>query len=206
MLTTEALRVGLEGCWTGGDGALTFRGPDGRGEFMRMLDDSRGVEKDVFYGNITNGSKVVSAINFTGITIGTGAAISGSGIPAGATVSAIDVTAGTLTLSINATVNGQTVMTAIGRRAGSSQAGTAHSVDTGGSNAVLGDKVSNIYEPGVARTAFGMDEGDATKYRAEAGQFAISATAGGGFSYGTEATWGVMRPRNIAFPGRMKLI
>lgn len=44
MLTTEAARVGMEGGWTSGDGALTFRGPEGRGEFLRVLDDSRGVD------------------------------------------------------------------------------------------------------------------------------------------------------------------
>lgn len=44
MLTTEAARIGMEGGWTSGDGALTFRGPEGRGEFLRILDDSRGVD------------------------------------------------------------------------------------------------------------------------------------------------------------------
>ncbi|MFY1021511.1 phage tail protein [Ectopseudomonas khazarica] len=43
MLTTEAERVGMEGGWTSGDGAATFRGPEGRGEFLRVLDDARGV-------------------------------------------------------------------------------------------------------------------------------------------------------------------
>lgn len=44
MLTTEAARVGKEGGWTSGDGAATFRGPEGRGEFLRVLDESRGVD------------------------------------------------------------------------------------------------------------------------------------------------------------------
>ena len=44
MLTTEALRDGNEGCWTSGDGALTFRSPEGRAEFVRFLDESRGVD------------------------------------------------------------------------------------------------------------------------------------------------------------------
>lgn len=44
MLTTEAARVGMEGGWTSGDGALTFRGPEGRGEFLRVLDDGRGID------------------------------------------------------------------------------------------------------------------------------------------------------------------
>lgn len=44
MLTTEAARVGMEGGWTSGDGAATFRGPEGRGEFLRVLDDARGID------------------------------------------------------------------------------------------------------------------------------------------------------------------
>lgn len=44
MLTTEALRVGKEGCWTDGDGVNTFRSPEGRAEFIRMLDESRGID------------------------------------------------------------------------------------------------------------------------------------------------------------------
>lgn len=44
MLTTEAARVGMEGGWTSGDGALTFRGPEGRGEFLRLLSDGRGID------------------------------------------------------------------------------------------------------------------------------------------------------------------
>lgn len=205
MLTTEAARAGLEGCWTGGDGALTFRSPDGRAEFLRVLDDGRGIEKDVFYCNITTGSKVVSGVSFVGIAFGVGAAVSGGGIPVGATVSAIDVAAGTITLSVNATATGQTVITAVGRRAGSSQAGTPNHIDSGSSNALLTGKVG-VYDPGVARIGYAMDEGDAAKYSALAGQFAVQAASGGGFVYGTEASWGVVRPRNIAFPGRMKLI
>jgi hypothetical protein len=44
MLTTEALRTGKEGCWTDGDGASTFRSPEARAEFLRVLDESRGVD------------------------------------------------------------------------------------------------------------------------------------------------------------------
>ncbi len=43
MITNEAGRVGMEGGWTSGDGSLTFRGPEGRGEFIRILDNTRGV-------------------------------------------------------------------------------------------------------------------------------------------------------------------
>ncbi|MCB2254646.1 phage tail protein [Pseudomonas chlororaphis] len=44
MMWTEATRVGAEGGWSSGDGALTFRGPEGRGEFLRVLDEGRGID------------------------------------------------------------------------------------------------------------------------------------------------------------------
>jgi hypothetical protein len=44
MLTTEALRAGKEGMWTSGDGATTFRSPEARGEFVRILDELRAVD------------------------------------------------------------------------------------------------------------------------------------------------------------------
>ncbi|MCQ6259303.1 phage tail protein [Pseudomonas sp. Q11] len=43
-LVTEAGKVGFEGTWTSGDGATTFRIPDIRGEFLRVLDEARGVD------------------------------------------------------------------------------------------------------------------------------------------------------------------
>ncbi len=206
VLTTEALRIGLEGCWTSGDGTTTFRSPEGRGEFLRVLDEKRGVEKDVIYGNLTVGSPTITAVSFIGSTFGNGATISGTGIPVGATVLSMNVATGTITMSANATAAGSTSVTVIGRQPGSSQAGTPNSIDTGASNAVLSGKVSGINDPGVARVGFAMDEGDITKYHANAGQFAIGATNGGPFSTGTEVSWGQVRPRNIAYPGRLKLI
>ena len=50
MLNTEATRVGNEGNWTPGDGALTFRGPELRGEFLRVLDEGRNVDSGRIMG------------------------------------------------------------------------------------------------------------------------------------------------------------
>lgn len=44
MNVPEALRDGNEGGWTEGDGDQTFRAPEGRGEFLRVLDENRGVD------------------------------------------------------------------------------------------------------------------------------------------------------------------
>jgi hypothetical protein len=56
MLGTEAARVGNEGKWTSGDGAATFRGPEGRGEFLRVLDEGRGVDIGRQTGTSQSGS------------------------------------------------------------------------------------------------------------------------------------------------------
>ncbi|RVU10019.1 phage tail protein [Pseudomonas syringae pv. syringae] len=56
MLYTEAARTGKEGGWTSGDGALTFRGPEGRGEFLRVLDESRGVDTSRVAGSWQDGT------------------------------------------------------------------------------------------------------------------------------------------------------
>jgi len=44
MIYAEAARLGKEGGWTMGDGLSTFRGPEGRGEFLRVLDEGRSID------------------------------------------------------------------------------------------------------------------------------------------------------------------
>ncbi|WP_433886051.1 hypothetical protein [Pseudomonas vranovensis] len=44
MVVADSARIGMEGCWTLGDGVSTFRGPDVRGEHIRIHDELRGVE------------------------------------------------------------------------------------------------------------------------------------------------------------------
>lgn len=56
MLTTEALRAGKEGMWTSGDGVSTFRSPEARGESIRMLDESRGVDASRAAGSWQDGT------------------------------------------------------------------------------------------------------------------------------------------------------
>lgn len=58
MLTTEALRAGNEGKWTDGDGISTFRSPEGRGEFVRVLDESRGVDVGRVAGSSQNATRI----------------------------------------------------------------------------------------------------------------------------------------------------
>jgi len=207
MLTTEALRAGFEGGWTSGDGAATFRGPDGRGEFVRIQDDGRGVDKSLFYGVLTSGSNVITSAQLGGVSIGTGVALTGSGIPVGTTVQSVNLVGQTVTMSANATASSASVViTANGRAPGSWQTGTGHNIDSGSSAALLGDRVAGVPDPGVARTGIGLDAGDASKYNANAGYYGAGTASSGVFSETTDITWGVTRPRNIAWPGRMKLI
>lgn len=56
MLVDESARVGMEGGWTRGDGVSTFRGPELRAEFMRVLDESRGVDTNRVAGSWQKGS------------------------------------------------------------------------------------------------------------------------------------------------------
>lgn len=46
MSVSDAMRTGHEGGWTTGDGELTFRAPECRGEFLRILDESRGLDAE----------------------------------------------------------------------------------------------------------------------------------------------------------------
>lgn len=58
MLTTEAARAGMEGGWTSGDGVATFRGPEGRGEFLRLLDEGRGIDPARVAGSIQTATQI----------------------------------------------------------------------------------------------------------------------------------------------------
>jgi hypothetical protein len=66
MLGTEAARVGNEGKWTSGDGALTFRGPENRGEFLRVLDEGRGVDAGRVMGAFQPGTSHAYAMGANG--------------------------------------------------------------------------------------------------------------------------------------------
>lgn len=68
MLTNESSRAGMEGCWTSGDGSTTFRLPELRGEFLRALDLSRGLDAGRVAGSRQKGS-LVSADTGTGLGV-----------------------------------------------------------------------------------------------------------------------------------------
>ncbi|WP_201195223.1 phage tail protein [Pseudomonas fluorescens] len=136
MLTTEAGRIGMSGGWTSGDGALTFRGPEGRGEFMRVLDEGRAVDA--------------------------------------------------------------------GRVAGSWQKGSAHSFDIGPGTGVVGDR-SGTTTATASRADIGYDAGLVADYPTVQA-LSVAGSSIAFISDTAEIAWGTARPRNIAYPGRIKLI
>lgn len=106
-----------------GDGSTTFNLPDLRGEFLRGLDNSRGVDTDSFtlLATTTNGSANVTNADTTGLVAGM--SISGTGIPIGATILSI-TNSTTFVLSANATATANFVSLTVSktRTLGSSQA------------------------------------------------------------------------------------
>lgn len=135
FLATETTRIGNEGGWTSGDGLLTFRGPEGRGEFLRILDEGRGADPNRTAGNWQKGSLLALDIGITG-TQGVASSLS-------------DITA--------------------------------------------------------SRTRVGYDNSDVSSYTGTviSGSNTNSSIAVPG---NAEVSFGVSRPRNIAYPGRIKLI
>jgi hypothetical protein len=132
MLTTEAARIGKEGQWTGGDGVATFRGPDGRAEFLRVLDESRGVDPLRAAGTSQHGSLMM-----------------------------YDQSA------------------AIGIQGARAMSAAQDSASFFGADAVTIGDYPNVNEAGVVAAASPLS---------------------------TNSIVGVARPRNIAYPGRMKFI
>ena len=55
MLKTEGARSGFEGGWTSGDDVATFRGPEGRSEFLRILDEGRAIDSGRLAGSSQQG-------------------------------------------------------------------------------------------------------------------------------------------------------
>ncbi|MCU9946874.1 hypothetical protein [Pseudomonas sp. PDM13] len=62
LLVTEAARAGMEGGWSTGDGTNNLRIPEVRGEFLRALDEGRGVDA----ARIAGGTQLDAIRNIVG--------------------------------------------------------------------------------------------------------------------------------------------
>ncbi|CAI8949719.1 Tail fiber protein [Pseudomonas sp. IT-P44] len=207
MLTSEALRAGLEGGWTSGDGLSTFRGPTGTGEFVRIADDVGRLERPAIQGTTTLNAALVIQVDFRGVRPYVGMPITGANLQPSTTVASFDIPGKTLTLSIPAKAAGQGELTLAGRAPGSSQKGSLMVVDDNG------DGVWSPFVPGPApnvsrtQTVIGMDSYEIADY---GGSRIAGIPPSVGYALpgpaGEQASTGVARPHNIAWPGRMKLI
>lgn len=207
MLTTEALRVGLEGGWTSGDGASTFRGPTGTGEFIRIVDDVGRLERPAIQGTTTLNASLVTLVDFRSVRPYVGMPITGANLQPNTTVASFDIPGKTLTLSTPAKATGQGDLTLSGRAPGSSQKGSLMVVDDNG------DGVWSPFVPGAApnvsrtQTVTGMDAYEVADY---GGTRIAGIPPSVGYALpgpaDVQASTGVARPHNIAWPGRMKLI
>lgn len=79
MRVPEASRSGSEAGWTDGDGELTFRCPEGRGEFVRILDEGRGVDVNRAAGG-NQGQEIQSHSHVTFINMDYGGNAAGNAV------------------------------------------------------------------------------------------------------------------------------
>ncbi|WP_434707245.1 phage tail protein [Pseudomonas sp. R1-1] len=177
----------LEGAWTFGDYKTNFRIPEARGEFFRVLDEDRRVDKSTLAGVTKRGSAVIS--NITGRThVKIGMILEGGDFPNGTTVVSVD--SSEIIVSNKSQTDGAGEWQLIGRIAGSWTPDTferhTHPVSIGSGK---GDRVALLSAPSTSATHIKHVEA-----------YNTSPPLIG--PVGKEET----RPRNIAYPARIKLI
>lgn len=176
MLVADGARLGKEGGWTSGDGVATFRGPEARGEFLRILDDGRGVDA---------GRKAGSSQASQNLSHSHGATAANGGAHTHAVSGSATVTASRLTSARQ--VSGSAASITI---PASGESSTGVMVD--------GYSVSGPYGVRFTNTRENIN-GSISGTAASAGGHAHAVTVNA--AGGNEA-----RPRSIAYPGRIKLI
>lgn len=177
----------LEGAWTFGDYKTNFRIPEARGEFFRVLDEDRRVDKSTLAGVTKRGSAVIS--NITGRTrVKIGMILEGGDFPNGTTVVSVD--SSEIVVSNKSQTDGAGEWQLIGRIAGSWTPDTferhTHPVSMGSGK---GDRVALLSAPSTSAAHIKHVEA-----------YNTSPPLIG--PVGKEET----RPRNIAYPARIKLI
>ncbi|UVL42384.1 phage tail protein [Pseudomonas sp. B21-040] len=180
----------MEGAWTFGDYKSTFRIPEARGEFFRVLDEDRRVDKSTLKGVTKSGSPVITHLNGRG-RVKIGMTLEGGDFPSGTTV--ISVGEGEITASNASQTDGAGEWRIVGRIAGSWTPDNlerhTHPVSFGSGT---GDRVALLSAP--SSLAGGNARLDHVEARNTSPPFIGRV--------GDEET----RPRNIAYPGRMKII
>ena len=177
----------LEGAWTLGDHKTTFRMPEARGEFLRVLDEDRRVDKSTLTGITKRGSAVIN--NISGRTrIRVGMTLEGGDFPSGTTI--VSVGESDIAVSNESQTDGAGEWQVIGRIAGSWSPDNferhTHSVSFGSGK---GDRVALLPAPASS-----------VAHISHVVAYTASPPLIG--RVGNEET----RPRNIAYPARIKMI
>lgn len=178
----------MEGAWSSGDGRTTFRSPEARGEFLRVLDQGRGVDRTHVTGIAKKGSSVITEIRAHARLV-PGMLIEGRHLPRGSKITKVND--GEIVVSSKSEKDGYGTWQVAGRVAGSwtSDAFSDHTHSVS-----LGQGVGNLdslVPASVARGSAGL-------------QHVVSHNVSP--SYIGHIGDAETRPRNIAYPGCIKMI
>jgi len=188
MLRDDYPRYHFEGCWTSGDKISTFRVPDVRGEFLRTLDESRFVDQTMFQGDTTAGSTVIQIYRRSHL-LAAGMRIFGEDWTQGNKI--LSVEGDVITVEIPAEETGTYKWKVAGRMAGSWESDEfgkhTHSVSFGRGTGSLLSLVPETLDAGSASLHPTRSKHTSPPY----------------IDYSGDAE---TRPRNIAYPGRLKVI
>ncbi|MGN8124551.1 phage tail protein [Pseudomonas sp. 22082] len=180
----------LQGTWTFGDYKTTFRIPEARGEFFRALDENRLVDKSTLTGRTKAGSAVITELSGS-MLVSVGMTLEGGDFPQGTTV--ISVSDSELAASNVSQTDGTGQWQVVGRIPGSWTPDNfqrhTHSVSFGSGT---GRRIPLL--PAPPPSSSGSAALDYVETRDEYRTFLSEE--------GQEET----RPRNIAYPVRIKMI
>lgn len=179
----------MEGGWTTGNTVSTFRSPEARGEFLRVLDQGRRVDKSVVTGKVTVGSPLISDARKNAF-VEPGMPLEGSGFPQGTTI--VSIKDWEIVVSNPSEIDGSGEWTVAARVAGSWTPDTferhTHSVSFGYGTGSLESLIPETIKRNSARVQH------------------VVSTSSTPSSYIGRLGHPETRPRNIAYPGRIKLI
>jgi phage-related tail fiber protein len=178
----------MEGAWSTGDGKTTFRSPEARGEFLRVLDQGRYVEKSTLTGIAKIGSPIITEVR-TQTTLIAGMPFEGSNFPRGTKI--IAVNDGEIVVSTKSNSEGPGTWKVAGRVAGSWTSDAfeqhTHAASLGEGTGNLDSLVPASVARGSARLQHVVSHNFSPPYLGRIGDAET-------------------RPRNIAYPGCIKMI
>ncbi|CAI8908429.1 phage tail protein [Pseudomonas zeae] len=178
----------MEGAWSTGNDKTTFRSPEARGEFLRVLDQGRYVEKTTLTGIAKMGSPVITEVRAQ-TTLIAGMPFEGANFPRGTKI--IEVNDGEIVVSTKSSFEGSGAWMVAGRVAGSWTSDAfeqhTHAASLGEGTGNLDSLVPASVARGSARLQHVVSHNFSPPYLGRIGDAET-------------------RPRNIAYPGCIKMI